>query len=251
MLVALLGATTLAACEKNAVQDISGPIPSARVRFFNFGLNAPSVNFYAGAVKMTATTSATGVEATTGVSYGNVGSGGFYAAIAPNTYDLQGKIAATVDKDLTVASINALILDGRSYSYYMSGVYDATAKKSDAFIIEDGFPPTIDFGTSLVRFVNASHNSVPMQLFARNTTTLVEVPVGDPVPYKSGGAYAPLPGAVYDLVTRSAGGTVALISRTGVSFLPGRVYSISARGDMTIVSTTLANRPILDFTSNR
>ncbi|MDP9348242.1 MAG: hypothetical protein M3P24_03730, partial [Gemmatimonadota bacterium] len=58
----LLCAATLAACEKNAVQDITGPVPSARVKFFNFGVNAPQVNFYANDTKMTATPSTTGQE---------------------------------------------------------------------------------------------------------------------------------------------------------------------------------------------
>jgi len=43
----LLCAASLAACEKNAVQDITGTLPSAKVRFFNFGVGAPGVNFYA------------------------------------------------------------------------------------------------------------------------------------------------------------------------------------------------------------
>ena len=57
-LAVVLSAIALASCEKNAVQDITGTLPGVRIKFFNFGVNAPSVNFYAGAQKMTATTSA-------------------------------------------------------------------------------------------------------------------------------------------------------------------------------------------------
>jgi hypothetical protein len=100
---ALLCAVVLASCDKTAVQDITGPFATARIKFFNFGVNAPAVNFYANTTKMTAITSATGSESTNGVAYGAVGSGGLYAAIAPGAYSLEGKIAAATDKDLAVA----------------------------------------------------------------------------------------------------------------------------------------------------
>ena len=58
-LAALLCAGLLSACGKDAVQEvITAPLPAARIRFFNFGVNAPGVNFYADATKMTAITSA-------------------------------------------------------------------------------------------------------------------------------------------------------------------------------------------------
>ena len=41
------------------------------------------------------------------------------------------------------------------------------------------------------------------------------------------------------------------VTRTGVSFLGGRIYTIGARGDITVTSTTATNRPILDNTANR
>ncbi len=59
-LALLLWAAVCSACDKNAVQDITGPLASARIKFFHFGVNAPGVNFYANDTKMTAITSATG-----------------------------------------------------------------------------------------------------------------------------------------------------------------------------------------------
>ena len=55
-LAGLVTLAALSACdyEKNQVQDIAGPAPAARIKFFNFGVNTPGVNFYANERKMTA-----------------------------------------------------------------------------------------------------------------------------------------------------------------------------------------------------
>ena len=155
---ALLTLAALAACEKTAVQSITVPeVPAAQVRFFNFGVNGPSINFYANTTKMTATSSAlctptptdaasqekckaAGQEATTGVAYGGVGSGGLYAGLAPGQYTLKGTIAATTDKDLAVASLQATLEANKIYSYYVSGFYNTTTKTEEAFIVEDPIP---------------------------------------------------------------------------------------------------------------
>jgi hypothetical protein len=156
-----------------------------------------------------------------------------------------------VDKDLAVANIAGTLTDGKSYSVYLSGLYDATAKSSEGFIVEDAYDGAIDYTVAYVRFVNAISNSTPMTLYAKNTTTTTEVAVGGAIAYKAGGAFTSVPAGVYDLNTRVAGSVVNAISRTAVSFVAGRVYTVGARGDMTVVSTTLANRPILDNTANR
>lgn len=254
-IAALLCAVVLSACDafdKNAVQEIAGPVPAgARIKFFNFGVNAPAVNFYANDRKMTAIASGSGQESNLGVAYGGVGAGGFYTAIAPGQYTLAGKIAAATDKDLAISNLPATLEDGKSYSFYQSGFYDATAKSVDAFIVEDAFVPQIDYSVAYVRFVHAISNANPMTLYARNTTTGDSVAVGAEVSYKSAGAFTALPQGVYDLRTRYAGVSTNAISRTGVSFLAGRVYTIGARGDITVTSTTATNRPFLDNTANR
>ena len=250
-LAVLLCAAALAACEKNAVQDITGPLPAARVKFFNFGVNAPAVNFYADDMKVTAVGSSTGVESTSGVTYGNVASGNLYTGIAPNQYTLSGRIAGATDKNLPISSLTATIADGKQYSYYQSGLYNPATKTVDAFIVEDNFPAAIDHSAAHVRFVNAIFNANPMTLYAKNQETGVEIPIGGAVPYKSAGVFTPVPNGVYDLVTRYPGSNTSVISRTGVSFSAGRVYTIGARGDMTVTSATAASRPILDNTSNR
>ncbi|MBA3339232.1 MAG: DUF4397 domain-containing protein, partial [Geodermatophilaceae bacterium] len=116
---------------------------------------------------------------------------------------------------------------------------------------EDTLPPESDFTGAYVRLVNAISNSAPMTLYAKNTTTQEEVAIGSTVAYKGAGAFVKVPNGVYDINTRAAGSSTNLITTTGVSFSAGRIYTITARGDMTVVSTTLANRPILTNTANR
>ena len=248
---ALLCAAVLTSCDKNAVQDVTGPVAGARVKFFNFGVGAPGVNFYANSTKMTAITSASGAESTTGTVYGGVGSGGFYSAIVPGQYSLEGKIAATTDKDLAVAKVTATIADGKSYSFYMSGVYNTTAKTVEGFVVEDPFVAAIDYSVAYVRFVHAISNANPMTLYVKNTTTGTEVALGTAVAYKAAGEFKTVPNGVYDLSTRYAGAATNAISRTAVSFSAGKVYSVTARGDVTVTSSTAINRPLLDNTANR
>jgi hypothetical protein len=248
---ALLSAVTLASCvgEKSQVQDITGPLPDAAVKFFNFGPGAPGVNFYANTTKMSAISSTTGTESTTGVAYGGAASGGFYSAINAGDYTLTGKIAATTDKDLTIASVTTPIVAGKRYSFYISGIYNTTTKTSDAFVVEDDFSNTIDYANATVRFVGASPNAAAQTLYARLVSSGVETAVGAAVAYKAGGTFVTLPPGVYDLSTRNTGSATNVITRAAVSFVAGRVYTITSRGDITL--TTGTNARALDFTANR
>jgi hypothetical protein len=253
-LVLLLGIVALAACDKNATQidDITAPLAGARVKFFNFGINAPSVNFFANDTKITAISSTTGVESNVGVAYGSVGAGGFYTQITPGQYNFGGRITAAIDNGVSVAAIPGTVADGKAYSVYLSGFYDATAKRVDGFLVEDNFAPEPNYTQALVRFVNASPNALPMQLVARNTTTTEETALGTLTSYKAGGAFVGLPSGGYDLFVRSSATGPAVVTRTAVALSAGRVYTIALRGDMTLPGTgTATNRPFLDNTANR
>lgn len=249
-ILVLLCTTALYSCEKNAVQDITGDPPKAQIKFFNFGVNAPGVNFYANDTKMTAISSTTGNESVTGVIYGGVGAGGFYSGIAPGQYTFKGKIAATVDKDLAISNITGTIASGKYYSLYQSGIYNATAKTVDGFILEDMIPASLDTGRAYVRFVNAISNANPMILYAKNANTGAEVAIGAAVAYKAGSAFVAVPNGVYDLNTRYTGSAANIITRLAVSFSRGRIYTIGARGDITVTASG-TNKPALDNTLNR
>ncbi len=248
----LLCAVSLAACEKNAVQDITGSLPESRIKFFNFGVNAPSVNFYADETKVTGINSLTGAESTLGVASGGVASGGFYSAMDPGQYSFSARISAAVDKNLPITAAQSTLETGKAYSFYVSGIYNTTTKSAESFVVEDNFPDAFDYTTAYVRFVNAISNANPMTLYGTNTSPVQpEIAIGGAVAYKSAGAFVPVPPGVYNLATRYPNTTTNAIARTGVSFVAGRVYTIGARGDITVTSTTLATRPQLDLTANR
>ncbi len=264
ILMLLLAGVTLTACEKNAVGLLDDPAAGngANVKFFNFSVGSPQVNFFVNDKKVTAI-SATGcyllddtnrqqclsggLESATGVAYGSAGHGAnaWYSDVTPGPVTVSGKIATTTDKNLAIANVQSNVEAGKFYSYYLSGIYNTTAKTSDAFIVEDVMPPE-DFTVANVRFVNASSTTQPMTLYLRDRTTLVETAIGGAVAYKSGGVFVAVPLASYDLFTRTAGSSTNVFSRLQVSFSLGRAYTITARGNTATASTML-----LDNTANR
>ncbi|HEY3222067.1 MAG TPA: DUF4397 domain-containing protein [Gemmatimonadales bacterium] len=252
---AALLTAAIAACDQNSVQQLPvEPLLGSRIKFFNFGVNAPGVNFYADQTKMTAILSGTGSEATTGVTYGAVGNGGAYSQIAPGSHTLTGRIAAATDKDLPIATVNATIDDAKYYSFYMTGFYNTTTKTSDAFVLEDPVAPPTDYAVAYIRFVNTISNAThPLILYAQYTvgdTTRVDT-LSAGVAYKGVSAFATLPVGIYNLLARYIDSTTNKFRRDAVTFLGGRLYTVGARGDITITSTTATNRPFLDNTANR
>lgn len=267
-LAALLGAFVLASCgDRNPIQKITAPTAGAAVKFSNFGVNAPAVNFYANDKKLSGISStscsssvdgtttdpaclSTGKEPTTGTAYGANASNGLYYSVGPGSYTLTGRITATTDNGVAIASAPATLENGKFYSYYVSGIYNSAAKSAESFIVEDPLPD-IDFSQAYVRFVNAISNSQPMVLYATLQTSGTETAIGPAVAYKAAGPFVAVPIGVYDLNTREAGSSTNLITSKSASFAGGHVYTITARGDMTVTSTTASTRPILDNTANR
>jgi hypothetical protein len=267
-LAALVAAILVASCgDKNDAHNISAPTAGAAVKFFNYGVNAPGVNFYANDLKLSAISSTscsdavtgastdpscltTGKESTTGTAYGAAsGTGsGVYSSVAPGSYTLSGRIAATTDNGLAISSTPANFENGKFYSYYLSGIYNSTAKTVEGFVIEDPLPG-IDLTKAYVRFVNVISNSQPMTLFAKDTVSGVEGPIGADVAYKGAGTFIVVPPSTYTLNARVSGSSTNLITAAGVSFTAGHVYTVAARGDMT--ATTGTNKPALTSAANR
>ncbi|MBC6110710.1 DUF4397 domain-containing protein [Pedobacter fastidiosus] len=256
LLAVLLLSTIIFSCKKNAVQNIAEPINGgAQLKYFNFALNAPIINFYANETKVSAASSTTGVEsATAGVAYAAVyPSTNAYSIIPAGTYDFMAKrpSTATVDPNVVIATLNKQVADGKNYSIYLSGLYNTTTKKTDAFIIDDVLPP-IDSSTAYVRLVHACYNANAFDLIMKNTTTSVETLVGTNVAYKTASNFTKIPQGVYDLILRYTGTPTNIVIRTAVSVIKSNTYSFSLRGDITLPYTgTVVNRPFIDNTPNR
>jgi hypothetical protein len=261
-ILTLLGAAALSACGEDAVQQIAAPLTGASVKFFNFAIatppttSAPAVNFYANDTKLTAISSTTGSESTSGTTTGNVANGGFYSQLTAGEYTLTGRITATTDNGVAIATLPASLADGKFYSYYMSGYYNTTTKKADAFLVEDAFPAEFDFTVAYVRFVNAAVSgttggAAAQTLYALNQATNAEMAIGSAVAYKAGGAFVAVPSGIYNLSTRTTGSAANVVTRNDVPFSAGRVYTVTVFGDVTVTSTTATNRVRLDNTLNR
>lgn len=262
-LASLVGA--LAACEKNAAQRIDAPTTGAYVKFYNEGINAPGVNFFANDQKVTAVSSTsctvptdarcttTGIETLTGTTYGNQAIAGLYATIDPGTYTLSARIAPATDNGVVSSQLANVTLEaGKYYSVFQSGFYTATGTpRADAFIVADAFPSDFDYTLARVRFVNASSNSQPMTLWLKSTTTSDSAALATNVAYKSASQFVSVGPVPVNLTVRYAGSNTAMITLSSITFTPGRTYTVVARGDMTVTSTTAATRPILDNTTNR
>jgi hypothetical protein len=266
LFAALVAAVVIAACgEKNAAQNISAPTAGSAVKFFNFGVNAPAVNFYADTQKVSAVSSATcssgvngkttdtsclttGQETTLGTGYGaNASTAGLYYSIAPGSYTLSGRITATTDKGVAISNTAATLENAKFYSYYLSGIYNTSTKTVEGFVVEDPLP-TVDLTTTYVRFVNASSNSQSMTLHLKNATG-ADTTVGAAVAYKGASAFVRVDPGNFDISTYVAGSTTPVITKTGVAFNAGRVYTVTAYGDMTVATGT--TKPTLDNTPNR
>jgi len=263
LIPALLGAVLLAACDLSgsAVQDITGPAASARIKFHNFSPNAVGVNFFGNGTKLTGVASSScsppataadstacttvGEESTIGTKFGQVASGGLYDAVAPAQYALAAKIAAD---STTVSTASLAIADGKYYSFFMSGPYDPVAKTAASFVVEDPIPTTVDDTLAYVRLVNAvSDGTGPLTLFiTRTDTTKAVSAVGSGVAYKGAGAFTSVAAGGYTLVVKYASGTTLISRSAAVSMSGGHVYTVTAYGT-TATSSTLA----LDFTENQ
>src|SRR5690242_8344215 len=142
--VALLATAALVACGEKAEKNIAGPVPStSAVRFFNFSVGSPTVQFFANDQQVTATNTGScngaknppvtatdstcleaGIQSATGIAYTGVAAGGLYTAIDPGQYTFTGRQMSTKGPTTTISTVPATIETGKYYSYYQSGIYN-------------------------------------------------------------------------------------------------------------------------------
>jgi hypothetical protein len=255
---ALLLSVLIFSCKKDGIHEIasSGTDTGAQIKFYNFGINSPTINFYANDNKISAITSVTGVEAITGIAYGSIFPASNYSLLTGGAYTFKGIVPAlaAISPNAVVATLPATLENGKFYSMYTCGFYNATAKTTDAFIVEDKIPEA-NATSANVRFVNTIPNGASgFDLVLKNTTTLTELVIAKNIAYKAVSDFALVPNGVYEVYARYPNTATNIISRNGtsvVSFIYGRTYTVSSRGDITVTGTTATNRPFLDNTSNR
>lgn len=259
-LVALV--VMFSSCEKNAVTDITVPYSGAQFKYYNFAINGPTVNFYANDVKTTATLTATGIEAPTGVNYGGLVPLRGYSLSPVGTVKFSSLTPSTMVVDaalgrgpgIETSTVTREVVDGKNYSYYTSGIYDYATKKSDAFIIEDVLPAA-DTSMAYIRLVNPGFNTTAINL--ELTQTFTSTTPGDPplvvittpitgVVYKTASPYVAVKQGAYSLrLLDPASGKIVV--RAATSLIKGRIYTFTLRGNL----ITGVPAAFLDFTENR
>jgi hypothetical protein len=252
----LLLSTIIYSCDKTDIQTIDAPVKATGIKFFNFAVSSPVVNYFANDIKVSSAVSTTGAESgTTGLTYGTVyPANNAYATIDPGLYDFKAtrpSTAAAADRNVVLNKLTANVAEGKSYSLYMCGFYNSTAKTTDAFLMEDVLPP-IDTGFAYVRFVHVSPNANPIDFYMRlKEAPGTEISVAKNIAFKSGSAFVKVPQGVYSLIVRYVNTAGDVVIRDDVSALKSNVYTFSLRGDITIGGTTDAKRRFIDNTPNR
>lgn len=261
-LAALLLSAALFSCKKNGIQVIDQPInlaDNAQIKYFNFSVGSPAVNFYANDTKVTGTLSTTGVEGATAFAgvYPQTG----YSAIAGGSYVFKAQIAAsaTTDANLAISTTQSTSLtNAKFYTLFLSGIYSTANKMAESFVLEDVLP-AYNITSTYVRLVNTISNAPQaFDLYVKNTTipNSTEMKIASNIAYKSGSAFVSVPEGNYELYVRyPSSATTNVISRNGssvVNMVGGKVYTLVARGDISLpVTGTAAARPQIDFTANR
>ena len=247
------------------MQNITAPTAGANIKFFNFGVERAGGELlrqrheddgdqlhelHAAERRHRRVCCTTGIESTTGTAYGAAGNGGlYYVDRAGAVHARRARSRRRRTRISPVAKVSTTLDNGKYYSYYIERHLRRDREEGGRVRRRRSDPGDDRLHAGVRRFVNASSNSQPMTLYAKNTTTGSEVAIGSTVAYKAAGTFQAVPGGVYDLNTRTAGSATNVITRTAVSFVAGRVYTVSSRGDM--VSTVTANKPALDNTANR
>ena len=237
------------------------PGEEAQVRFYNFGINAPSVNFYANNVKITASQSLTGEMAPTGVSFGaTYPSIGYVEVPAGDQVNIFSKTPTTLvipannvnnyKQDTEVSNLTATKLNSKKqYSLFIAGYFDKNTHQAESFIISDELPPS-DTSKVFVRFVNsgvAEAGTLSIKISRMNGTEVLSEEIVDPqLAFKSATEFKGFPYGTYKFTIIPANATNRIWERT-ITLNRDRVHTIAVRGDLRNTSPA----PLLDNTQNR
>lgn len=121
----------------------------------------------------------------------------------------------------TVMEANARLQRGNFYTVFAA---DKVANIGPVVLVDDLTPPAA--GKAHVRFVHLSPDAPAVDVAVAN---------GGPVlfgnrAFKSATDFTPLPAGTYDLEVRVAGTNTVALPLPGVTLLPGRIYTVYAKG---------------------
>lgn len=245
-------------CKEEAVLNINEPIVGARIKLYNFGINGPTVNFYSSDTKVSAVLSATGKESINGISFGSVYPTIGYGLSPEGQRELKAITPSTITTttpNMTIASVTGNLVNDKFYSVFVSGVYNATTKQAEMFVVEDDFPKGLDTARTYIRVVNPGSNTSTIKVVLTKTTTVTgqppiveDFPLASGIPYKGASPFVAFKPGFYSItLTDAASGKV--VTRTATGFLKERIYTLALRGNL--VTTTPAVAPFIDFTTNQ
>ena len=264
IIIGVIGLLGLVSCgDKDVIikEYTREPGTEAQVRFYNFGISAPSINFYANGKKVTATQSLTGEMAPTGVSFGGTYPSLGYVEIEPGSnITISSKTPTTLaiptnntnnyEQDKQVSSVNVSSLESKKrYSLFIAGYFDKNTHTAESFIISDDLPPS-DTSKVFIRFVNsgvAEAGTLSIKVSRMEGTTVLTEDIVDPaLAFKTATPFVAFPYGTYKFTIIPSNATNRIWERT-ISLNRDRVHTIAVRGDLRNTSPA----PLLDNTQNR
>ena len=227
------------ACDENAIPEVAENVVEGATfaKFFLNAEDAPSVNFFFGATKVSSVASTTAGEVQ-GNKYASVFPSNAYALISAGTVnidarDLDGNVIATTNFNFEA---------DKHYSAYLVG----TVESYEIFVIEDKLPPA-DYVKVYWRFVNTMANipfavdvfAIKAAVAATDDTpeeAVQVIPLGNGLDFKQAGDYIDLPIGKYNFKVFESGTdyevetSAPYIQNTVTLGSRGRVYSTQIRG---------------------
>jgi hypothetical protein len=238
-------------CDKSAFQVIDAPPTGPNFRVYNFAVNGPQVNVYVNDVKASAIGSTTGKESASGIAaYGIFPGTNSYVNLQHDgsvTIKAKTPVNATTNPGVETTSATAKFENGKFYSFFTTGIYNATAKTTGSFVIEDVLP-AIDINVGYARMINTVPNAPSgFDLKATNKATGEVIVISNAVPFQSASPFVKLPEGIYNLTSTSVNTPLSYtITRADLTISKGFVYTLAARGTV-LTTSTLA----IDMTRNR
>jgi len=239
------------ACDKNAFQVIDAPPTGPNFRVYNFAVGGPQVNIYVNDVKVSAIGSTTGKESASGIAaYGIFPGTNSYVNIQNNgnvVIKAKTPVNATTNPGIETTTTTSNFENGKFYSFFTSGIYNATARTTSSFVVEDKIP-AIDINFAYIRLVNTVPNAANgFDLKATNKATNEVITISGPIPFQSASEFIKVPDGIYNISATSINTPANyVINRADLTVTKGFVYTLAPRGTV-VTASTLA----IDMTRNR